>query len=335
MIGIMHNVKIIKDADLLSLFRRKASPQKQVVLVVHQHALTVIVAEVRNGALTLLLNDMVALERRSVADAIQQAITTYPRHLVKGSVVTVVLNVQQYQSILIDRPSLPTDEISASLKYTLRELVPLEPSVMVTDFYELPLQPAGHDKITAVIADKQRLQPIVDKLIALDFELQTIAIEELLLAQFFEHSDDAKLILYQVDGAPLVIQIIINGQMIVSRQVRGYEQIAELTEADIQAGRLDGLIVEMQRSLDFYEGQLRQGGVKEVICAFVCRHPQDVASYISEQLNYQVSFAEYPNWSVELAAQDYTDITGLGALQSLVSLPRQPSALQSSPLEAV
>ena len=79
---------------------------------------------------------------------------------------------------------------------------------------------------------------------------------------------------------------------------------------------LDTLLVEIQRSADYYSSQLRQGPIQEVTVALQLRENDRVAEAIEQQLSLKVSDLSLPDDFRQLSDGDGSDLANLGALNS-------------------
>lgn len=228
--------------------------------------------------------------------------------------MVVVLGASLYQSVTLERPKLPAEEIAAGLRYSLRDLVNLAPADIIADYYDLPVQLPGQDKIVAVIADRQWLTPILEALHKVTDNLLAITAEEQAVAQLFRTQSDPAVVVYQAPGQAALMQVYREGTLQVNRSVRTLDDMAALSNEEINLGGLQPLRVEVQRSADYFERQLRQRPVKQVILAFAHHHKAAIAEQLTADLGLEVRWATYPQWAQELATGDYADFPLLGGV---------------------
>jgi len=226
----------------------------------------------------------------------------------------VVLGASLYQSVTLERPKLPAEEIAAGLRYSLRDLVNLAPQDIIADYYDLPVQLPGQDKIVAVVADRQLLIPVLDYLHTLTENLLAVATEEQAVAQLFSTQSDPAVVVYQAPAQAALMQVYRERALQVNRSVRTLDSLRQLTAEEITMGGLQPLSVEVQRSADYFERQLRQRPVKQVILAFSHNHKNTVAEQLQTDLGLEVRWANYPLWAQELATGDYADFPLLGGI---------------------
>lgn len=187
-----------------------------------------------------------------------ESLTNTPCHLVFAP--------SKYPLLQVDRPSVKDEEISQALTWSLKDTVAIDDELVV-DYFDLPVQSAGANKINAVAFAKAEIQTIAEVMYKADLILQSIGIAELAMCQLVEDSDDAVLTLVQQPGQEVCLNIVKRGNLYFSRRLRGYENLATFTEQELELGVGDNLSVEIQRSMDYFESQLRQAPVKRIYLA--------------------------------------------------------------------
>lgn len=267
----------------------------------------------KHGLDEVVVNDTVELSSHSIPSALKSFQSDYHKLGLKDCPVELVLGLGHYQAVSIDRPNVPDEDISASLTFQLGELVDLPPEQMVTDYYELPYQPSGQNKIVAIAANKATLKEWVDAITANDWSLQCISIVELQLGQLHEPSNKALMAVYPLSEQGYLAQIYHAGKLCFSRTLRGVKAIDDYSKEEIELGALEPMATELQRSMDYYESQLRQAPVKSVSLAIA--HPQmnAVSTALAELLAVDVSVYQYPQWMSELCEGDFTDLEAFAA----------------------
>lgn len=184
----------------------------------------------------------------------------------QGAECLVVVGGSNYELVTIDRPAVPDDELALALPWAVQDLTRRPAAKLVTDYFQMASQPSGHDKLNVVCSDSDQLQPLVDALLQLEVSLTSISIEELALACQLP-SDQPRALLFQVPGDEMLLLLVHEGKLHLARRLRGYHEIHSTPLEQWGAPLIDTLAVELQRSMDYFESQLRQPPVKEVVLA--------------------------------------------------------------------
>lgn len=300
---------------MLKLLRSRTKNDHSVVFALSNSAVKVVVARWLNGIPELIVSDQIEAPAQDYAAAMLQLANQYSRFTKGGPQLAIVLEPSLYQSVAADRPNLQEEsEIAAALKYSLRDLVSLNAADIIADYYELPIQLPNQSKINAIVADRQLLQPLVE--IALDISAEFVGIfpAELALAALIETSSEPVVVAYQSGQEPALLQVSRESTLQVNRVVRPLEKLSELSFDEIKLGGLQPLSVEIQRSADYFERQLRQRPIKKALLAAALPNFADVTQQLSDDLGLTVEVCPYPAWAQELAAGDFSDFPALGGL---------------------
>ena len=169
----------------------------------------------------------------------------------------LVMPAGNYQLILGEAPKVPQEELAEALRWRVKDLVQFPIAEAVIDGFFLPEDSArgGNRMAYAVVAQHKQVEAQVNLARATGLELKNIDISELTLRNLAETCCDTKrgvaIVKLQQGGGSL--QIIRDGNLYLSRQF----------SLAYNAGLLDdlpgdSLVLELQRSLDYFERQMRQ-----------------------------------------------------------------------------
>ncbi|BAN70134.1 hypothetical protein [endosymbiont of unidentified scaly snail isolate Monju] len=174
--------------------------------------------------------------------------------------LTVVLDRGDYALLQIEPPELPPEELTEALRWRIRDMVDFPVDEAVIDQFELPpSQRAGSPRLSCVVAaPPQRLDEIA--MAANGTESRAIDIPEMALRDLVMHAQDdhPHAWLYLAPRMAL-IEILTGDRIWLSRQI-------ELTAGLFQGGEpaaqdMDDLLLEVQRSLDYYQSLYATGPV--------------------------------------------------------------------------
>lgn len=169
----------------------------------------------------------------------------------------LVMPAGNYQLILGEAPRVPQEELAEALRWRVKDLVQFPIAEAIIDGFFLPEDSArgGNRMAYAVVAQHKQVEAQVNLARATGLELKNIDIAELALRNLAETCCDTKrgvaIVKLQQGGGSL--QIIRDGNLYLSRQF----------SLAYNAGLLDdlpgdSLVLELQRSLDYFERQMRQ-----------------------------------------------------------------------------
>ena len=262
----------------------------------------------------LIVSDRIDVSDSNLAHSVTALTNKYADFAKNNPTVNVVLAPSLYQTVQLERPNLPEEEIPQALRFNLRDLVPYAPADIVADYYEPETQLPGQNKINAVVADRIILEPVLAALHRISDNIVGVVCEEQAIAQLFSTHQSPFAVVYQHDSEPALLQVYQQGKLQVNRIVRGLNQLSKLSADEIELGAAGTLSVEVQRSADYFERQLRQRPIVDLILAFDSKHRQAFVTQIANDAGYNASWAEYPSWAQELGAGDFSDFPVLGGI---------------------
>ncbi|WP_169306961.1 type IV pilus biogenesis protein PilM [Ferrimonas sediminicola] len=158
--------------------------------------------------------------------------------------------------ITVDRPNVEEQELVAALTWSVKDLsaIPLEHQQI--DYFELKVQPAGPKKLQVVVADRRKIQPLVALLHGLKVQVELITIEEIALTNLMPKDERPHLMLCQLQENRLSLLVSVAGEFVLQRPINGVV-FAEGQDELTRQTQFDAMTLELQRSLDYLDRQLR------------------------------------------------------------------------------
>lgn len=309
---------------MLKLLRARKQSPFLLVFGIHRGTVhLVIVEQIANEAPSLVVSDQESVDGDDIASAISQLSQKYHRYCRHNPRLALVMGTGLYQSVTLDKPQLSDEELASSLRYQLSDLVSYEPDDCIADYYELPLQVQGQNKIHAVACSRSYLEPILQVVHKISERVVGIFTEEQAVGTLLREHDEACAFVYQHFKQSALVQIYNSGELHVTRAVRALEKLNELSIEEIRMGGLEPLSVEVQRSADYFERQLRQRPLVGVVLALPLNKSDEVLQSLHRDLGLDIQWATYPEWTQELAVGDYSDFPALGVALMVLERERE------------
>ena len=177
--------------------------------------------------------------------------------------VNLVLPHFFYQIVQIDKPTLSDDEIIQSLPWITKDFVDIAPENIVADFIDYPITLSMQSsKMNVFISNKLQLLPFIDSFSQTKPVLRAMTSEEMVLVTLFGHHKDAHMLIVQHINSEPRILIIRDGQLVLVRRLNGFLGI---TDKDQNQDLVEALGLEIQRSMDFFESQLKQPPIRSLL----------------------------------------------------------------------
>lgn len=177
---------------------------------------------------------------------------------------TSILPSRAYRVLVIDPLDVPEEEQELAIKWHMQELLNKPVDEMTVSLIQRPKGLDKKQKQSVVVADDQRLARYIEPLHQASLNLQVVDIEEMAQRNIACLLDEDKfgVAVVVVGRNHSLITISRGGELFFSRRIMVGE--TQLRNADQAQGQIDQLLIEVQRSLDFYSANLRQSVLGKV-----------------------------------------------------------------------
>lgn len=194
----------------------------------------------------------------------------------------LVLPHSELSSLSVDKPA--TEPVTEELFWALKDAVPIPPQDLQFDYYDLPAQPIGRERVNVVCASKKLLSGICQ---AAPAEVVSIGNEEMSLRHLFSAGEDGRpvLVLNLNGDGDLLLAIYHQGMLYFSRWLQGYRLNQDELDPYILAERL---ALDIQRALDYLESQLRQPPAERILLALSELLDSSLAPLLSDTFSVPV-----------------------------------------------
>lgn len=193
------------------------------------------------------------------------------------------LSSHWYRIYQIDKPKVDEKDIFNALQWPLKEASGSEKDI-VYDFVDLPAQVAGQNKVLAVAVSREEIKKLTEVIFESDLNLKGVSIEEIATNQLVKCNSEPVITLVQEHGEVIVLNIVKDNQLYFSRRLKGFENIGGFTQAELEMGITDSLSVQIQRSMDFFESQLRQAPIRRILVKVDSPHTEFLCQHIADSM---------------------------------------------------
>ena len=213
---------------------------------------------------------------------------------------TTLLRPGDYSLVMVDTPDVPPNELRSALRWQLKELIDFHIDDAVIDVFGVP-ERDGHAgrRVYAVAARREKVQQLVNLLDAVGCNLNTIDIPELALLNIAERlpEDEGGVAMISFGQEQGLLTLTRDGELYFSRRVDcGSARLLAANEGELLTPALeavlDGLIIEVQRSLDFYERHFGQSSVSAIVLSPVAGLSDQVCQYLESQLGVRARWLD-------------------------------------------
>ncbi len=203
---------------------------------------------------------------------------------------TTVLDTNEYSLLLTEAPDVPPDELRAAIRWRIKDLIDFHINDATLDVFDLPGdKAAGRARsMYAVAARSTSIQKRADMMSAAGINLDVIDIPEMAqrnLASLLP--EDAKgVVLLSFTPSGGLITISKQSEIYLSRNIDiGLDVLTQLSDT---ASMFDRIVLEVQRSLDYYDSHFRQAPISTIALAPTPRQVPGLEDYLKANLNASV-----------------------------------------------
>lgn len=231
----------------------------------------------------------------------------------EGSSCVLVIPPEKVESVQIEMSELPTVDIQASLPWKLKELVSIPPQDMICDYIAMDIQPLGQQPKAQIMATSRTyVGGIIEPFHKAKVTIAGITTEQFVLARMQSLKDAAQLIFVQHKEMAGILLILKNQQICFARKIRGTDAVINMMPDQIKEYGADMIAIEVQRSIDYYESQLKQPPIKDVLIAIAGENESLIGEILNANLPVKTRAAK--------RSSDIEDETGKISLAYLAAL---------------
>ena len=229
----------------------------------------------------------------------------------KGANCVTLITEGDYQLQVLDAPEVPEEELRDAVRWRLKDVLDFPAEAATVDVFAVPGDPNAPTRARSVYAVAARNELIAERMSAFyeaKLLLDVIDIPEMAqrnVAALYETPGRA-LALLHLSPEKGLLTFTAEGELHLARGIDiGLEQL-RIATGDLRQQLLDRLVLEVQRSLDYFDRQFSYLTLSKLMLAPL---PEDaeLQTYFSENLYVTVE---------ELQLQDALDISGVPELAS-------------------
>jgi MSHA biogenesis protein MshI len=203
------------------------------------------------------------------------------------------LEIGDYNLLMVEAPDVQPDELRAAIRWRVKDLIDFHIDDAVVDVFEVPAhKAAGANKMMyAVVARSNRVKEIIDQLNNAGLNLETIDIPELALRNISAMlpEDVGGVALIYVGQHQGLITITKQSSLYLSRTINAGtmalpESVLSVVDDETCQRWLDSIIIEIQRSMDYYESHFSQPQVSALVMTPIGKEIPGLTEYLTDQL---------------------------------------------------
>jgi MSHA biogenesis protein MshI len=292
---------------IMQFFKKKAKSNSRVGLIVASDQLALAHMGEVDGAPYLFDFERVALQsERDAGKALEKLVKDMG---LENKQCSYVLNRKDYNLHLVEAPEVEASELRSAVRWKIKDLLDMKVEDAAIDVFQVPEDAyRGRQMVYVVASLKSKIQNIVNMVTQSGLELAVIDIPELVMrnlsSRYIDDENGVAFMDLRRNGSTM--NITRKGELYLSRRINTQLE-PEVMQSMEWAGLKDRLILEIQRSLDYYESQMGQKQISRIVIAQRQQDGAAMAEALNGSLNAQVTvlnLAEHLDSAVELSLED-------------------------------
>jgi len=287
---------------LLAWFGKKQRAEGLVGLSINDQRIAL--AHITRKRDDVFLENCIRREVNDTATRRQQLSEVVAEAGLTGADCSCVLGSRDYNIYLVEAPQVEPDEVSAAVRWKIKDLLDMPVDDAVVDVFSVPDEAfQGRKKMVyAVAAARSAVEQLIEMVDRAGLSLATIDIPELVMrnisSQFVDDRNGLAFISLKESGSTMNISR--GGQLYLTRRINTKVGPDALLEDDWEMIR-DRLVLEIQRSLDYFESQMGQNPVNQVMIAPRKKDTESMMNSLGEALATPIGVLDY---TYELASPE-------------------------------
>ncbi|MEQ8955009.1 MAG: hypothetical protein RL120_12835, partial [Gammaproteobacteria bacterium] len=183
------------------------------------------------------------------------------------------------------------EEQRQAVRWKVKDLLDMKIEEAAIDVFPVPEDAyRGRQMVYVVATSRSRIRQLAAAITNADLELAVIDIPELCLKNVSNHclDDSQSVVFMDLRRTGSTMNITHGGDLYLTRRINTQLDPDVLQSADWGSLK-DRLVLEIQRSLDYYESQMNKGQINRIVIAPRRNDSRDMARSLDEALAQQVT----------------------------------------------
>lgn len=210
---------------------------------------------------------------------------------IEGEQVSYVLNPKDYYLHLVEAPNVHEDELRSAIRWKIKDLLDIKVDDAALDLFRVPEDAYhGRDMVYVVATAKSKVRSIAEQMEEAGLELAVIDIPELAMHNIARTClDDSKGVAFMdLRRTGSTMNISIEGELYLTRRIN--TQVGpDAMESEDWDSLKDRLVLEIQRSMDYFESQMRRSQINKIVVAQRQNDTRELVAELNELLTAEVT----------------------------------------------
>lgn len=319
----------------MQFFKKKAKSNSRVGVVIGSDQLAVAHMGEHDGAPYLIDFKRVALaSERDAGKALSNLVKSME---IEGKECSFVLNRKDYNLHLVEAPEVEASELRAAVRWKIKDLLDMKVEDAAIDVFQVPEGAyRGRAMVYVVASLNSKIKSVVSTVTESGLELAVIDIPELVMrnlsSRYIEDKNGVAFMDLRRNGSTM--NITRNGELYLSRRINTQLDPDVMRSPEWESLK-DRLVLEIQRSLDYYESQMGQNPINRIVISQRQHDGAALAEALNGMLTAEVSvlnLASHLDSEFELSLEDQQ--IGMSAIAATLRGQKKMANVEKTEQEA-
>ena len=292
---------------IMQFFKKKAKSKGRVGLSINSERLAFVHMEEKEGVPHLLNCQRIALESgKKAGEALNKLVKDLA---LEGTQCSYVLSPKDYNLHVVEAPNVEPEELRQAIRWKMKDLLDMKVEDAAVDIFQVPEDAyRGREMVYVVAALNSRIKNIVQMVTDSGLELAVIDIPELAMKNIATRfiPDDNGIAFMDLRKTGSTMNISRGGAMYLTRRINTQLE-PEVMQSPEWETLKDRLVLEIQRSLDYYESQMGKGQITKMIILQRQHDTEAMVSALDQLLSAQVTSINLAD-KIEFEAEISTEL---------------------------
>lgn len=241
---------------------------------------------------------------------------------------TTVLDGNDYTLLLTEAPDVPADELRSAIRWRIKDLIDFHVDDSTLDVFDVttPNTPGKTRSMYVVAARNAAIQRRVDLCDTAGINLDIIDIPEMAqrnLAAILPE-DVRGVVMLSFGPTRGLVTITRQGEIFLSRRIE--IGLDTLRQTDDRTAHFDQIVLEVQRSLDYFDSHFRQAHIDSLVLSPAAGDIPGIVDYLNQNLNVKSSVMNLEQ-ALQFDANVAPTLSGDGLIALGAALRQEEKAL--------
>jgi MSHA biogenesis protein MshI len=208
--------------------------------------------------------------------------------------ITFGLPIGTHTIYAASRPTVESEEVAQAVLWLLKDRLEQPPEETLLSVVDYPENCRRDEQLMAVAVSKTVVKSYIDIIEQAGLEIGAIDVSELLIGELMNLMPGAEqgLALIAEHSKGVIILVYRSGNLYLFRNLAGIRDLTSCLPSESNKASADQLMLEIQRTLDYYDSQMRQPPLAGIVVAPSLANLSPLVEYLDANLAVNIELLD-------------------------------------------